>query len=771
MLVAILAGFAVAVVAPWLAQYVGRFAGWVIALLPVSLVVYLAGFLPDIADGQTVVESTRWFPSLGISLSFLLDGLSLTFALLISGIGALVMIYTGGYLQERRDIGRFFAFILAFMASMLGVVLANNLITLFVFWELTSLTSYFLIGFDNEKKESRAAALQALLVTGLGGLVLLAGLLLLGQVGGSLELSELLANPEVIRDSSLYLPILLLVLVGAFTKSAQVPFHFWLPNAMAAPTPASAYLHSSTMVKAGVYLLARMHPILGGTEAWFGWLTAFGAVTMLAGAFFALRETYFKRVLAYTTVSALGALTLLLGIGTKLSIKAAMTFLITHAFYKAALFLVAGAVDHATHQRDVEKLGGLARKMPVTATAAVLAALSMAGVIPLIGFLSKELLFEAALDAPSLNLLLTLVVLIASIWIVAAAAIGCIKPFFGSSAHTPQHAHEAPLSLWIGPVLLALSGLAVGLAPQWLAGPLVAAASSAVLGTATQVKLALWHGLTWSLALDWIAILGGVAFYLWRSPVRQFIARFETLLKHGPARWYEWGLNGLNAVAAWQTRTIQSGYLRFYLMTIVLTAVGLVGYVLVVRGGGFPSSIKTSDWRFHEVGLAVIVLLAAGAVVFARSRLGAIAAMGVVGYGVGLLFVLFGAPDLAITQFVIETLTVILFVLVFYHLKRFKEFSRRRSRARDAVIALAAGALMTVLVLIASLTQWHQSISTYFVENSYTAAHGRNVVNVILVDFRGIDTLGEITVLAVAGIGVYALLKLRLDKSKKERVT
>jgi multicomponent Na+:H+ antiporter subunit A len=401
MLAAVFSSFGAALAAPWLHRVTRGATAPLLALLPASLLIYFASFAGRIAKGERVTVSYAWAPNLGVNLSFALDGLSLLFALLICGIGALVVIYAGGYLAGHHQLGRFYAFLLLFMASMLGLVLADNLLLLFVFWELTSISSFLLIGFDHEQEASRAAALQALLVTGGGGLALFAGMILLGLAGDSFELSTLLARGDMVRGDTRYLPILLLVVAGAFTKSAQVPFHFWLPGAMAAPTPVSAYLHSATMVKAGVYLLARLSPILGETATWTAIVAPVGAITMLLGGVIALYQTDLKRILAYSTISALGTLVLLLGLGTAAAITAAIVFLFAHALYKGALFMVAGALDHETGTRDVEQLGGLRRAMPVTAVVAALAAVSLAGFGPVVSFIGKELLLEAVLAGGS----------------------------------------------------------------------------------------------------------------------------------------------------------------------------------------------------------------------------------------------------------------------------------------------------------------------------------------------------------------------------------
>nr|MDQ3396786.1 Na(+)/H(+) antiporter subunit A [Deinococcota bacterium] len=437
MLVAVLSCFIVAFLAPWLAAMAGRAVGWLLALLPMSLFVYFLSLVPRVSAGEEIVESLPWVPALDVSLSFYLDGLSLLFALLISGIGTLIMIYAGGYLKGHPGIGRFYLFILAFMGSMLGLVLTGNLVTLFVFWELTSLTSYLLIGFNHESEASRKAALQALLVTGLGGLVMLAGFVMIALIGGSLEFTTVLGQGDLLREHPLYLAVLLLVLAGAFTKSAQFPFHFWLPSAMEAPTPVSAYLHSATMVKAGVYLLARMSPVLAGTEAWFYIVTTFGAVTMLVGGYLALTKTDLKRVLAYSTVSALGTLVLLLGLASPAAATAAIVFLLAHALYKGAFFMLAGAVDHETGTRNILTLGGLRRVMPLTAAIALLAAVSLAGFGPVFSFIAKELLLEAVLEVERARFILLPAVVLAGALFVAVAAIVGIRPFFGALKATP----------------------------------------------------------------------------------------------------------------------------------------------------------------------------------------------------------------------------------------------------------------------------------------------------------------------------------------------
>jgi len=766
MSLSILSLLALAAVAPAIFRIARGSTGWLLAIAPLTIAVYFGAQLSDIAAGETVQEAYAWVPSLSLALSFRLDGLILLFALLITGMGSIVLVYTGGYLAGHPQIGRMYALLLLFMASMLGLVLADNLLALFVFWELTSVSSYLLIGFNHDRPAARAAALQALLVTGSGGLALMAGLLLLGSGAGSMELSTLLDATTDFRSHPYYLPALVLILIGAFTKSAQFPFHFWLPGAMEAPTPVSAYLHSATMVKAGIYLLARLSPILGGTEVWVGSVSTVGGVTMLVGGFLALSQTDLKRILAYSTVSVLGMLTLMLGLGGTLAIQAAMVLLLGHALYKGALFLVAGAVDHETGTRDITQLGGLVRRMPITAVAAAVAALSMTGVAPLFGFIAKELFYEATL-ASSFAIWLTAVVVLANVLVVVAAILAGLRPFWGTLAATPHQPHEPPPSLWLGISVLGVLSIAFGIYPMFAAQDITASATQAALGQTVDLKLALWHGWNTSLAFSAGTLVVGIAAFTRVSQIRVQSSKLSALGNWGPERAYLLALKGLNALAAGQTRFLQSGYLRYYLLIILATLVTLVGGTLISRNQ-WSGIAEFAGVPFYEIGLAVLILLATGSAILAKSRLAAIASLGVVGYAVALVFVFFGAPDVAMTQFLIETLTVILFVLVFYHLPETTVESPVLSRWRDGLLAISVGVLMMGMVLVADALQHSPSISRYYLEHSATAAHGRNIVNVILVDFRGLDTLGEITVLAVAGIGVYSLLRLSLGSKAKQ---
>ncbi len=762
MLAAVLSGFGGAIAAPWLQRLAPRHAGWITALLPFALMIYFISLIPAVAGGEALRFSYSWVPSLGVDLSFRIDGLSLLFALLITGIGTLVLIYAGGYLANDPMLGRMLTLLLIFMAAMLGIVTSDNLISLFIFWELTTISSYLLIGYKHEYEKARKAALQSLLVTGIGGLALLAGLVLLGQVAGTLEISEMLTRGDVVRAHPLYGGILALVLFGAFTKSAQFPFHFWLPGAMEAPTPVSSYLHSATMVKAGVFLLARLNPVLGGVEAWQLSLIGFGGATMVVGALLAVQQTDLKRILAYTTVSALGTLVMLIGIGTDDAIKAAMVFTLSHALYKGALFQVAGAVEHEAGTRDIASLGGLRTVMPISAAACMLAALSMAGLPPMFGFIAKEIQYKASLEAP----ILIGVALLTNILTVTAAGLASLRVFLGQPVSAPKQAHEAPLSMWLGPLALALGGLGTGLFSIQMGNLLLGPATGSVLGKTKEIELLLWAGVEGkagqALALSAVTLVVGIVLYRASSIFGRLAAATAPLAPWGAEGWYHRAVNGMLALATWQTRVLQNGYLRFYIGLIIVTVLTLTTLMLVVNRITLFIPPDWADVRIYELAVALIILAATMFVLRTTSRLAAVVGLGFVGYGVGLTFLLFSGPDLAITQFAVETLFAILFVLVIYRLPRFGNLSPPGTRVRSAILAIAGGLMMTVLTLAALETPTQRGVSEYLAENSVPQGFGRNVVNVILVDFRALDTMGEIVVLGLAAIGIFALLKLRL---------
>ncbi|NYZ14727.1 putative monovalent cation/H+ antiporter subunit A [Azospirillum sp. RWY-5-1] len=740
--------------------------GWAAAAVPFALFVGFATMLPGVAAGSIPTDVMRWVPSLGVELAFRVDGLSLLMALLITGIGAGVFAFSGRYLAGHPRQGRFLAVLALFMAAMLGTVTSDHLIALFVFWELTSLTSFLLIGFKGESERARAAALQALLVTGAGGLMLLAAALLLGQAAGTFRLSEIIAAGPALTEHPLAPAILVLLILAAFTKSAQAPLHFWLPNAMEAPTPVSAYLHSATMVKLGVYLLARFNPVFGGEELWTGALVTAGTATMLVGALLALRETDLKRVLAYSTVVALGTLVMLLGLQDPIAATAAMTFLIVHALYKASLFLVAGIIDHETGTRDATRLGGLARSMPVTAVVALAAGLSMAGLPPFVGFVGKELLYEAKLTHPVAPLLLVGAGVLANAAMVVVGGILSVRAFLGTPRGLETTPHDPPPEMLAGPAALAAGGVLFGLLPGtlggWLVEPAVSAVmGSAAMGSATPAPLALWHGFTPVLGLSVLTLALGIAVFLRWEPLRRRMERWHLLDRHGPERGYTVALGGFQWLAAWQTRLIQPGSLRVY-ATVTLAVIAAATAAPMLFGGGIAVPAGWLDLTVYEAGAALLLMAGAVAAVVARGMLAGIMAVGVVGFGSALVFLLFGAPDLAFTQFAVEVLFIVILTAVLLKLPlREPEHRTRGQRRTDAALAVGVGSVGALVMLAVLASPFDPTLGAWFGAASVPEAHGRNVVNVIIVDFRALDTLGEITVLGLAGLAALAILKRR----------
>ena len=747
----ILSPFGVAVLAPWLIGRSPRFAR-MLAAWPAMLAVVLSIELRStLHAGRRLIE-LPWAPSLGLSLSFNLDGLGLLFALLITAIGSLVVLYASRYLESHPLAGRFYASLFAFMGAMLGVALSDNVFTLFVFWELTGFTSFLLIGFEHERDDARAAALQALIVTGAGGLALLAAGVLLLDVSGTTSLSAMVSSRDSIVGHPFYAAMAALVLLAAFTKSAQVPFHFWLPNAMAAPTPVSAYLHSATMVKAGVYLVARMTPILGGSTLWITAVTSVGAVTMVVGAYRSVQETDLKRILAYSTVSALGVLTMLLGLGTRDAVTAGLVYLVAHACYKGALFLVAGAIDHETGTRDITVLTGLRRTMPITTVAAAAAALSMAGVPLTLGFVGKDGAYDALLHGGAWSTWLLMLTVVSSVLLGLAGLLAGVLPFRGAT--TSAGTQEPAWELWLPPLILAAAGVLAGIAPSILNASLSAAATG-ILNTASGLSLAVWHGLSPALMLSALTLVGvGVAY-----TVRDAVRSRWWQPAHGTEQLYTGSLSALNTISSVIAPPLHSASLRSYVMVIVVTTIA-VGGTALVTSPGFGAIAPEMNVQLHEVLIVVVIIAAAIAATFARSTMAAVLSLGAVGYGVATTFLMFGAPDLAMTQFSVETLTVFIYVLVFRHFRNLGPLSPRIVRYRDAFMAAGIGALIGGLVLSVSTTETAPRLREYFAEFGPTLGHGRNIVNVILVDFRAFDTMGEITVLATAAIGVRALLRL-----------
>jgi multicomponent Na+:H+ antiporter subunit A len=749
--------------APFVNLHLRRFSGWILSVIPLLVFVHFLSLVPSIATGEVITERYTWISQIGLYLSFKLDGLSLVFALLVSGIGGLILIYAGYYMRSYEKTSRFFGYLVFFMGSMLGLVLSSNLISLFLFWELTSISSFLLIGFKHEKPEARDAALQALLITGLGGLALMAGFILLSIPYGTFEMAPMFENPQLLADSNIFIPALVLILVGAFTKSAIFPFHFWLPGAMQAPSPVSAFLHSATMVKAGIFLLARLNPLMEWSEIWFYTLSVFGAATMFFGAWFSLAQTDIKKILAYTTVSALGTLVLLIGTNTTYSMNAFIIFLLVHAFYKATLFMMAGNIEKKTGTRDIEFLGNLHSYMPFATIITMLALLSMSGLPPMLGFIGKELIYEASVNAPGAAPFILVMGFFANTFMVFVSARLAFDIFWGNKVRYIKKPSEPDVSLLTGPALLVLLSLFLGLFPDLIEKSLVAPALRAISPGTEPINLKIWHGFNLVLVLSAITILIGFLMFVFKDRalnivnylnIRYFRARFsETFFNF---------IGGFLNFTKKKTAFIQHGYHRFYLMTIFLAASGLVWY-MIARVPFAP--IQIHDLRtipLFYLGVSALIIIAAVATIIAKTRLIAFISIGLVGFGIAVIFITFSGVDLAITMIMVETLMVILGAMVVYHLPKYLDYSKRKSRIRDAAIALVFGSFMTTLVIKTGSLSPHDKISDFFSTNSYPLAYGKNIVNVILVDFRSLDTLGEITVLALAAIGIYALLKVKL---------
>ncbi len=739
---------------------VSRYTSLLIAFIQLAFFVFFLSQLSSIETGNAKSIFIEWIPYLNLNLEFTLDGLSLVFVLLITFIGFLVFIYAKTYMKSYSGTTKFYFYLTLFSGSMLGLVLSSNFIQLFIFWELTSVLSFLLISFFNENEKARKAAFQSLFVTGFGGLCLLVAIILIGSIVDSYSFADWLDNAKVIKNDSRYLPALFLVLVGIFTKSAQFPFHFWLLGAMQAPTPVSAYLHSATMVKAGVFLLARLYPVLGGTPEWTYIVTLTGALTMLIGAYLSITQVDIKLVLAYTTISALGILVLLFGIDTKLSIKAALVFLFVHAFYKASLFMLAGYITKQTGTRLIEKLGGLIKQTPLGFIIALITLLSMAGIPPMLGFIGKELIYEAKFDSPLMSILMTTLGVTSNVFMVAVSYLLLFKVFLGKSRTNIRPLNSSYNMLLFSPGILALLSLGFGLFPDLLSRIIEPAISIIQIDT-VQVKLKLWHGFNHILLLSMITALLGFVFFIILYKYKKVIKALHRINNRvftiSFTKVFFGGLDKFIVLSGKNTRFIQHGYNRFYIITIILYTSLLLVYQLYITRGWEIDSIFTFR-PFYISGLVAVIVLSVLLSVFSRNVIFTLTAMAVTGYGISLIYLYYSAVDLAITQIIIETLMVVMFVLVLGRLPKFLKLSNRSTKIRDAIIALGFGVIMTIITLKAISVDFNSSISGYFVDNSVLKAYGKNVVNVILVDFRAMDTLGEITVLAIAALGVFSLL-------------
>jgi multicomponent K+:H+ antiporter subunit A len=744
----------------------------VVALLSLVLVISI---YPRVVDGGIVQYKAAWVPELGLEFNLRMDGFAWVLALLITGIGLLVVLYARYYMSAADPVPRFFSFLLAFMGAMLGIVLSGNLVQLVFFWELTSLFSFLLIGYWHQNAQARDGARTALIITSAGGLCLFAGVLLLGHIVGSYDLDRVLASGAAIRAHSLYIPTLVLILVGALTKSAQFPFHFWLPQAMAAPTPVSAYLHSATMVKAGVFLLVRLWPALGGTNEWLWLVASTGLVTFIFGAFVAVFQQDLKGLLAYSTISHLGLITLLIGLDTPLGQVAAIFHIMNHATFKASLFMAAGIIDHETGTRDIRRLSGLWRFMPITATLAMVAAAAMAGVPLLNGFLSKEMFFAETIEVHDNSLVdqaLPYIVTIASMFTVAYSLRFIRDVFFGPPPQTlPRRPREPPFLMRLPAELLVLACLMVGLVPALTIGPVLKTALHAVFGPAIpEYSLRVWHGFTPELLMSFVAISGGVAVY--------FMLRSYLLVNEGPPllrhikaqRIFDRVLVTVSWLVARRLESLLGTRRLQPQLRLLVCAALLAGFApLYARGVGVEGSERTTfDFVFVIIWAVGIGCALAAAYQAKFHRLAAIILLGGSGLVTCISFVRLSAPDLALTQLVVEAVTTVLFLLGLRWLpKRVREFGSasaattviRWNRVRDFAIAVAAGSGLAALSYAVMTRPQPQNIAGFFVENAYTQGGGTNIVNVILVDFRAFDTFGEITVLGIVALTVYALLR------------
>lgn len=726
----------------------------------------LLAHAPVIFSGGVVYYRLDWLSVIGLNANFFLDGLGFLFAGLILFIGLLIIVYARYYLSRQDPMGQFYTYLLLFQGAMVGIVLSDNILLLLIFWELTSLASFLLIGYWKHLPEGRQGALMALTVTATGGLALIGGMLILGEIAGSYDLTVILASKAAVQESPLYLPALILILVGCFTKSAQFPFHFWLPHAMAAPTPVSAYLHSATMVKAGIFLMARLWPVLSGTPEWFYIVSTTGLVTMLAGAFIAFFKDDLKALLAFSTVSHLGLITMLLGFGTPMAAVAAMFHIINHATFKAPLFMVAGIIDHESHTRDIRRLGGLRRLMPITFGLGAVAALSMAGIPPLNGFLSKELMLEEASHTAWLG----------SAWLIPGlATIGALVSaaysfrfiahvFLGPVRHDyPIKPHDPGFGFWAAPLLLVILVVAIGLQPAIVAGPLVALASAAVIGdTPPAYTLKLWHGFTPALYMSVAAVAGGaVALAAYRPLSRLWLG--------GPKIQAKAMFDGLIArLSGWSghlTASMHDGAMTRY-TALFMATIALAGFAAWAGGTSIgPERQFLPVAAVPATGLLLLIAATAGIVGFHHNRLLALIFIGVIGLIVSLSFAYLSAPDLALTQASVEVVTIILLLLALNFLPKSTPLeSGGQRRLRDGALAVLAGlgaGLLTYQIQASNFSQ--DSISAYHLANAKSGGGGTNVVNVILVDFRGFDTFGEIIVLGIAALVIYALTESLLS--------
>lgn len=766
--------------------------GWFVLMLPIILFVYFLRFISVTSSGNTVMERAEWIPSLQIGLDLYVDGLGLLFALLITGIGSLVVLYSVFYLsKETEKLNQFYVFLLLFMGAMLGVVLSDNLIGLYMFWEFTSLSSFLLIGYWNERERSRYGAQKSLLITVFGGLSMLGGFVMLGFMGQTFSIRELLSQSAELLEHPLFIPAMLLILLGAFTKSAQFPFHIWLPDAMEAPTPVSAYLHSATMVKAGIYLVARLSPVFAESGLWLWLVSGVGLLTLFWGSFSAVKQTDLKGILAYSTVSQLGLIMSLLGLGAAAlhyenlddniymaATVAAIFHLINHATFKGSLFMAAGIVDHETGTRDIRKLGGLLPFMPITFTITVIGGFSMAGLPPFNGFLSKEMFFTGMVNVLHLDIfnmdtwgfLFPVIAWIASVFTFLYSMILIFKTFTGKVQFEKleKKPHEAPIGMLISPIILASLVIIFGIFPNLLSASIIEPAVTSIQPVLAEnefhVHIGFWHGWTPELWMTVGVIALGILLYLtlskWKGIYGLISERFSLNAL------YDRILSMMENSSMALSEKVMTGSIRNYLVYIFTAFFLLLGLSLFGKDAFRLEFGNLAPIGLYEIILSFALVIGSISILFAKSRLTAIILLGAVGYTVSLFFVLFRAPDLALTQLVIETISVALFLLCFYHLPKMasRKEERLTFKLTNAIISVGVGVVVALIALSSHSQKLFDSISSFYLENAYTEAGGKNVVNVILVDFRGLDTMFEITVLGIAALGIFAMIRLRLTR-------
>ncbi|WKA52215.1 Na+/H+ antiporter subunit A [Planococcus liqunii] len=781
---------------PLLFKKIGQIhTGWFVLVVPVILFIYYATQLPTTMDGGTRVSEFQWIPSLDLSFIAYLDGLSLLFSLLITGIGSLVVLYSVFYLDKKREqLHNFYVYLLMFMTAMLGIVQSDHLITLYLFWELTSISSFLLIGYWYTRDRSRFGALKSMMITVFGGLMMLGGFVLLSIMGNTYSIRELISQAPELLGHEFFTWALVLILLGAFTKSAQFPFYIWLPDAMEAPTPVSAYLHSATMVKAGLYLVARFTPIFAASGTWVWLVTGIGLFTMFWGSFFALKQKDLKGILAFSTVSQLGLIMSLLGAsalgfhvedaaGTvfKYAAFAAIFHLVNHAVFKGSLFMIAGIVDHETGTRDIRKLGGLMSIMPISFTIAMIGSFSMAGIPLFGGFLSKEMFLTAMLAIAEFDLfsmdvwgiLFPVLAWIGSVFTFVYSFYFVFHTFAGKHKpeELPKHAHEAPIGMLVSPAILAVSVIAIFFIPNvvgdWLVKPAVLAIQPFMYSSPEEIDIhvSAWHGANteffMTLGIFAIGALLFWSFRKWKQAYEVFPDSVSLNRLYDSFMYLsDGGANRFSAV-------YMTGFIRSYLVYMFGFLVLIVLSTLVITDAFVLDLSNTAPIGIYEIIILVALVGGTITILAAKSRLTAIIALGAVGYSVALFFVIFRAPDLALTQLVIETISVALFLLAFYHLPKVsKKEERMGFKLGNAAIALGVGITMTLVALASHSQKILPSISEYYKETVYTEAGGGNIVNVILVDYRGFDTLFEITVLGIAGIAIISMIKLRLNKKE-----